>query len=27
LTVVDINSKAQAHAHAPDVSYPLEERG
>ena len=26
LTVVDINSKAQAHAHAPDVSYPLEER-
>ena len=24
LTVVDINSKAQAHAHAPDVSYPLQ---
>ena len=23
LTMVDINSKAQAHAHAPDVSYPL----
>ena len=24
LTVIDINSKAQAHAHAPDVSYPKE---
>ena len=23
VTVIDINSKAQAHAHAPDVSYPL----
>ncbi|KKL91297.1 hypothetical protein LCGC14_1896040 [marine sediment metagenome] len=23
ITVIDINSKAQAHAHAPDVSYPL----
>ena len=23
LTVIDITSKAQAHAHAPDVSYPL----
>ena len=26
VTVVDINSNAQAHAHAPDVSYPLEGR-
>ena len=26
LTVVDISSNAQAHAHAPDVSYPSEER-
>ncbi len=26
LTVIDITSKAQAHAHAPDVSYPLEEK-
>ena len=26
LTVVDINSKAQAHAHAPDVGYLLEGR-
>ena len=24
LTVIDINSSAQAHAHAPDVSYPKE---
>ncbi|KKM94606.1 hypothetical protein LCGC14_1196490 [marine sediment metagenome] len=26
LTVIDINSNAQAHANAPDVSYPLEHK-
>ena len=27
LAVVDITSNAQTHAHAPDISYPLEEGG